>query len=274
MSAYNAESTIRRAIKSVLKQTLKEFELIIVNDCSTDNTEEVVHSYTDERIRCYSHPENKGAGEARKTGISYATGEYICFLDSDDYYKKDFLQIMYDNAVTSGSDIVSSGYIGVENGKRFYNRLNNKYQLKDFDKYTKTEVGNAYIFLQSSIVKRELFDKVTYSSRRYCEDTPTFIKLIFFANHRTCIDYCGYYYTQNSWSLIHSASAFKRDLFIALCAIDTIEFMRSQDKFMSPAVFIEKFKELVKSGCSEEDRKLYKEELSEVAKFFINNVNL
>lgn len=93
VSAYNAQSTIGRTIESIQSQSLKDWEMIVVNDCSTDNTVNIVKEYSnkDTRIRLISHDVNKGAGLARRTGISHIKGEFMTFLDSDDYLKPDYL---------------------------------------------------------------------------------------------------------------------------------------------------------------------------------------
>ena len=80
---YNRAHTIDRAILSVLNQIYKSFEIIVVDDCSTDNTREVIEKFGDKRIRYIRKKSNKGAA-ARNTGIKAVRGEYIAFLDSDD----------------------------------------------------------------------------------------------------------------------------------------------------------------------------------------------
>ena len=104
MSAYNAEKTIKRAIDSVLKQSLKDLELIIINDCSTDSTEDIILSYKDDRIKYIKHEINQGAGCARDTGIKNCSGEYIQFLDSDDYYQPGLLKRL--SLEVDGCDVV------------------------------------------------------------------------------------------------------------------------------------------------------------------------
>ncbi|GKZ16325.1 glycosyltransferase family 2 protein [Haladaptatus sp. T7] len=83
---YNRADAIPRTIESVLSQTLEDLELIIVDDASQDDTEEVVTSYDDDRIQFVQHEENQGASAARNTGIERAEGEYMAFLDSDDVW--------------------------------------------------------------------------------------------------------------------------------------------------------------------------------------------
>jgi glycosyltransferase involved in cell wall biosynthesis len=87
---YNREKILLRAIKSVLSQSFETFEIIVVDDGSTDDTEKVVHALKDKRIR-YIKTENCGVAHARNTGIKNAVGDYISFLDSDDLYEKDHL---------------------------------------------------------------------------------------------------------------------------------------------------------------------------------------
>lgn len=81
---YNRAKLVDRAIKSVLLQTFKDFELFIIDDASTDNTQQIVEQFRDERIKIIRHQKNKGGSAARNTGINTAKGEYIAFLDDDD----------------------------------------------------------------------------------------------------------------------------------------------------------------------------------------------
>lgn len=82
--AYNRADVIRRAIDSVLSQTFEDMEIIVIDDGSTDNTQEVVHTIHDERIRYIRCETNRGSGAARNEGLRVAKGKYIAFLDSDD----------------------------------------------------------------------------------------------------------------------------------------------------------------------------------------------
>ena len=92
LTTYNRSHFLPRAIRSVLQQTFKDFELIIVDDHSSDNTQQVVAAFNDNRITYIQQTHNQGVSTARNTGIQQANGEYICFLDDDDEYLPDFLQ--------------------------------------------------------------------------------------------------------------------------------------------------------------------------------------
>ena len=84
ITTYNRAGLLPRAVNSVLGQTFQDYELIIVDDCSTDSTPEVVRSFSDPRIRSFRHEVNRGLSATRNTGIANARGEYIAFLDDDD----------------------------------------------------------------------------------------------------------------------------------------------------------------------------------------------
>ncbi len=108
---YNRAATIKRAIDSVLRQTYKELELIIVDDGSTDNTVEIIHSYQDKRIKLVCLFGNCGANIARNTGIKLAKGEYIAFQDSDDEWLQDKLEIQINYMEQTDKKICYCPYI-------------------------------------------------------------------------------------------------------------------------------------------------------------------
>lgn len=117
MPAYNAERFIGAAIKSVLAQTFHDWELIIVNDGSTDGTSKIIAEFTDERIRAASQ-ENLGEAAARNAGLAQAAGEYIAFLDADDLYLPtglaDLVSYLDDHA--EFGVVFSDGYVCDEEG--------------------------------------------------------------------------------------------------------------------------------------------------------------
>ena len=94
--AHNTAQYIARAIRSVLAQTYRNFEIIVVDDCSSDNLAEVVAQFNDQRINYIRHEINRGASTARNTGLKIAKGEYVAFLDSDDEWFADKLQKQVD----------------------------------------------------------------------------------------------------------------------------------------------------------------------------------
>jgi glycosyltransferase involved in cell wall biosynthesis len=109
MAAYNAADHIGKAIASLEQQTLHEWELVVVDDCSCDNTREIVLSFqqSDARIICQRTPENKGPAAARNLGFALARGEWITILDSDDRYEPDRLRALLEQATFRQADLVA-----------------------------------------------------------------------------------------------------------------------------------------------------------------------
>ena len=94
---YNAGDGIKKCLDSLEKQTLKEVEFIFIDDCGTDQSMEIIEkaAAVDKRIRIIRNPYNIGAGNSRNVGIENATGEYLSFVDPDDYIEYNFLQLLY-----------------------------------------------------------------------------------------------------------------------------------------------------------------------------------
>lgn len=193
VTAYNKQDTITRCIDSILKSTFKDFELIIVEDKSTDNTLEVIKGIKDDRIKIIEHTENKGAGLSRRDGIEAAKGEFVSLIDGDDYISENFYEDLLKKQEETGADIVSGGITninidGTTDIKLFGTRVSEGHdKLKDYGKGT-------IIFLNNKIVKRMLYDIVQYSDKRYCEDTPVIIPLLYWANKVAYVDNAGYFY--------------------------------------------------------------------------------
>lgn len=109
---FNAEKYLSKCIDSVLSQTCPELELILVNDGSTDRSEEIINTYIHDDRVLYLKQENKGVSAARNLGLSYASGEYIVFVDSDDYLASDSLDMRIEKAKTT--DLLISNYYRVK----------------------------------------------------------------------------------------------------------------------------------------------------------------
>lgn len=106
--AYNAEKYIKKCIKSILNQTYSNFEIIIVNDGSTDNTLNIINEFNDKRIRIINQ-KNGGVSNAKNTALDIIKGDYVTFVDSDDTIPKDALEILI-NLMTDDVDFVSGNY--------------------------------------------------------------------------------------------------------------------------------------------------------------------
>ena len=106
LPVYNVGPYLAEALSSLTRQTLKDIEIIAVNDGSTDNSEEIIEKYMadDSRIQCH-YQKNQGLSGARNTGMKFCKGEYVFFMDSDDIIEPDTLEICYHIARTNNADV-------------------------------------------------------------------------------------------------------------------------------------------------------------------------
>lgn len=139
--AYNAADYIVETIESVLAQTYTSWEMLIVNDCSQDNTAEIVQSYAakDKRIKLISLQQNSGAAAARNTAIQNAKGRYIAFLDSDDLWKKEKLQKQIEFMQQNGYAFTYTSY---EHFKEVKENIQNQVQIPKSLNYKQALKGN------------------------------------------------------------------------------------------------------------------------------------
>ena len=114
--AYNTGLYIGKAIESVLTQTLAELEVLVVDDCSTDDTVAVVKSFTDERLKLFKNPHNLGASGARNRALQAASGKWIAVLDADDWYAPERLTKLVAQAEANDADLLSDDLYLIEDG--------------------------------------------------------------------------------------------------------------------------------------------------------------
>ena len=120
---YNTEQYLRQCLDSVINQTFQDIEIIVVNDGSTDKSINIVKEYQqkDSRIVFVDFPKHKGVSDARNEGTKHARSEYITFVDSDDWVKKDYVKTLYDNIIKYNCDIVVTNFYFYDKDK---NRIN------------------------------------------------------------------------------------------------------------------------------------------------------
>lgn len=157
---YNRAQLIGRAIQSVLNQTYQDFEIIVVDDGSTDNTEEIVKGFQDERIVYIRHSKKSGGAAARNTGIKMSRGEYIAFQDSDDEWLPEKLkkQMEVFKNTSPKVGVIYTGAWRIENDNKTYIPYRWVAQ-KEGDIHKELLKGN-FIALPTAVVKKECFSKV------------------------------------------------------------------------------------------------------------------
>ena len=159
MPTYNRSRLIPRAIKSVLDQDFTKFELIVVSDGSTDQTADVVRSFSDKRIRFIEKAENHGAPTARNTAIKASQGRYIAFLDDDDEWLPQKLdkQVKVFEKVSTNTGVVYTAYWYERNGKK--NLMPNGVKKPSGNIHDQLLSGN-FVTTSAAMVRREGFDQV------------------------------------------------------------------------------------------------------------------
>ena len=129
LPAFNSQKYIGKSIESVLAQTMGDFELIIVNDGSTDNTHDIINSFNDNRIKIINQS-NQGPGAARNNALEFAEGDYIMYLDSDDWFCPDALNVAYTEITKFSTDLTFFQMINYD-GEKYYG--NDWFDMKTFD---------------------------------------------------------------------------------------------------------------------------------------------
>lgn len=231
ITAYNVEKFISQAIKSVLKQTYKDIECIVVEDCSTDDTiAQIKHAAKDDkRVKIVQNRENIGAGASRRIGIEASKGEFVLLLDGDDWLEPDFIEALYKRAMESGAEIVSGGIKVIHDNGAWEATSYGDCITEGREKVTKFW-GERVVFMNNKLISRKLHELVPYCQRRFIEDTPTIIPQLYLANKVAYVDNTGYNYRMQGESLTHKASPFKYALFRALCIEDIVRFFEKYDK--------------------------------------------
>lgn len=200
---YNVEKYLSQCLDSCIHQTLNDIEIICVDDCSPDNSYLILEKYIslDERIKIIKHETNKGLGAARNTGISVARGEYVWFIDSDDYIATEACQLLYDTAKKQDIDILcfnavnvvehGDGHTDLEYSDYFFNWPINKIIKPLVD----TSEMNGYFPVSACmyISKRSFLCNFSFRTNCYYEDTDFTPILFASAPSVFCIVYTAYY---------------------------------------------------------------------------------
>lgn len=203
---YNVEKYLRKCIDSILNQTYHNLEIILVNDGSTDSSGDICNEYKnkDERI-VVIHQENKGMSSARNAGIEIATGQYIGFVDSDDYIEKDMYERLFQNIIDYNADIAICGFVFEENNKIVSKNFTNNVEV--FDKATALEEllkdRKIHSYVWNKLFKRELWNDAKFKLGVAFEDIDIMYKLFKKANKIIYINSLEYYYVQRSTSIMH-----------------------------------------------------------------------
>ena len=230
---YNVEKYLARCLDSLVNQTLKEIEIIIINDGSTDRSGVICEQYK-KRFKniIYVYQNNQGLSGARNTGINLAKGEFIGFVDSDDFVSDDMFEMLYENAVGHRSNISACGYSAAyPNGKTKILSYDVKAKFYNRDEAMQYYLLPRYFELIScnKIFKRELFKRIKFPIGKVYEDVPTIYRLIYAADGLYYDSAPNYFYFRRGGSLSSSGSC-SNTKFLLKCIDDFVEFCEKNTK--------------------------------------------
>lgn len=210
---YNTESFLNKCIESILAQSFTDFELILIDDGSTDNSLSICKKFEeiDSRVSIITHSENMGVCKTRDDGLNKARGKYIVWVDSDDYIDGNRLNIVYSEIQRTQCDVVITKYIHeCENGKKIYfsdSIPDGFYSGVDYEKLKphimeynkKTGMRNIHTILWNKVFKRNLLEisigRIPYSVK-IGDDTPRTFSALLMAKSISLINDYSYHYVQ------------------------------------------------------------------------------
>ena len=209
---YNVEQYLNRCLTSLVNQSLEDIEIIIVNDGSTDNSEQVINQYIKNNSNIiYLKKENGGLSSARNYGLKYAKGEYIAFLDSDDYIERNTYKLMYEKAKLENSDYVECDFYWQYPD---YNKHDIGYRYKD----KKEMFAMARVVAWNKLIKKSIItiNKLEFPEGMYYEDVEFFYKLLPYINKFSFVEEPLIYYTQRENSIVNNQDKRTSHIFIVL----------------------------------------------------------
>ena len=194
---YNTKKYLKKCMDSLVSQTLKEIEIILINDGSTEDIDSIVNEYNDNRI-IYIKKDNTGIGSTRNLGIQKSKGEFLLFVDSDDYIDENYAKKAYEKAIIDEVDIVISDFYKDYDGKL-------KEETFDIEKIFNMKEKNEYLWKINlgpcnKLYKRELIENIKFNENTKYEDAPFVVEALLKANKISYLkEFLSYY-------VIHSNS--------------------------------------------------------------------
>lgn len=205
IAAYNAEKYIKECLDSIINQTYKNLQIIVVNDGSTDSTLSICQQYKDKRIEIITK-KNGGLSSARNEGLTHVRGEFVYFVDSDDVISPNAIEVMLDLINSSNSDIAVSGYekfvTSYSNDDRYNKNETKIYTSKSYLEEILSLQKNTYAW--ATLIKAKYIEKLVFPENHYYEDLATMYLLFVEAGKIAYTPTKLLKYRQNPTSIVHT----------------------------------------------------------------------
>lgn len=230
---YNVEKYLNRCVESIVNQTYKNLEIILIDDGSPDNCPKMCDAWAekDGRIKVI-HKENGGAASARNAGLEVVTGNYIGFVDSDDYIDENMFSEMINSVCVNDSDIAICNTYSIDsNGNIELRSLN--YNGVLVDKYSLISLNKGGYFgavLWNCLFKRELWDNIRFPNYKKHEDVAVLYYAYYRANKISYVDKALYYYSFVDGSIMHSGFS-EKDLVLIEIYDKKLEFFKNDSHY-------------------------------------------
>lgn len=210
VSVFNTEKYLRECLNSLVNQTFKSVEIICVDDGSTDNSPEILEEFKakDKRIKVI-HQENFGPSVARNNALKIAQGDYIGFVDSDDWVDLDFFEKLYNAAKKNNADIAAGDFY--RRGKKIKSQKL-KYKKEEVFINPTDKIKSAYVpkynYIWNKIYRRDSLLKLNlqFEKGRYYEDMLWLVKIIYFLNGFVTVPNTFYHYRKTNNSIVTKKS--------------------------------------------------------------------
>lgn len=207
---FNTEIYLEKCLNSIINQTYTNLEIILINNIETKGTLEICEKFKalDDRIQIIN-VSNIGVGEARNVGIRHSTGQYLGFIDSDDYIKEDMYEILLKSMIDNNADIADIGFAREENGKIENKVFTNKIEILNQDDALEELLKDKKIlsYMWNKLYKKEIWNNIWFDSTRVYEDIDIMYKLFENAKKIVLIDILKYIYVQRDTSIMHSLNS-------------------------------------------------------------------
>ena len=262
---YNSKNYIKKCIESILNQTYDDFELLIVDDGSNDNTESIIKKYNDERIK-YFKTENNGAGNARNLGIDKSSGEFIVFVDSDDYIAKEFVEKLVNKVESESLEIAVCN---------FYKKKKNRIKKEKINHFENSNLkNNEELLLEigfelwNKIYKKSLIikNKLRFNDNIRYEYIPFVLDALLYAKKVGHIDEYLYYFVIHVNSETYKASEKEYDILSIFKEMNAK--YKGNNKEIIKRITLNELNNYIIDQKNQKDKKIREKTINEIYDYF------